>query len=118
MIGRNAPRYAQPRPHIGRNEITKSSPFARHIHLAVVNSGLHPEPAPHDKSLIEELNLDPRDLTNQYIKAIRDFIKDGAQSEGSYKQLVATMGSKWLLTKYIPTIAERFGNLKVAGVIR
>jgi hypothetical protein len=105
MIGSQLPRYSQPRPIVGQAESTKRQRTLEH--LPVVNLASDAV-APHDPSMLELLGIDPRDLTNQYIKAIRDFIKDGANSESSYKTLLAATGSKWLLTRYAPTVAPSF----------
>jgi hypothetical protein len=105
MIGSQLPRYSQPRPTIGPAEITKQLRWLAHIPVINLASDAV---APHDPSMLELLGIDPRDTTNQYIKAIRDFIKDGAKIESSYKTLLAITGSKWLLTRYAPTVAERF----------
>jgi hypothetical protein len=106
MIGSQLPRYSQPRPYVGPTEIN-NYPHHPYKHLPVVNLASDAV-APHDPSMLELLGIDPRDLTNQYIKAIRDFIKDGANSESSYKTLLAATGSKWLLTRYAPTVAPSF----------
>ena len=98
MIGSQLPRYSQPRPTIGPAEITKHQHTLEHIPVINLASDAV---APHDPSMLELLGIDPRDTIPQYIKAIRDFVKDGAKSESSYKTLLAMTGSKWLLTKYV-----------------
>jgi hypothetical protein len=114
MIGSDLPRYSQPRPTIGPAEISKQLHWLAHIPVVNLASDAV---APHDQSMLEELGIDPRDLTNQFIKAIRDFIKHGHESDGSYAEMNAILGSKMLLTRYAPTVAERFVPLKPARVL-
>ena len=111
MIGSDLPRYSQPRPTIGPAESSKSQRTLEH--LPVVNLASDAV-APHDPTMLEIMGLDPQDLTNQYIKAIRDFIRVGHESDGSYAKMVAITGSKVMLTKYAPTVAERYEPLKKA----
>jgi hypothetical protein len=64
--------------------------------------------------MLELLGIDPRDTSNQFIKAIRDYLKDGHTNESSYKTMIAVMGSKMLLTRYAPSLAPDYRPLKPA----
>src|ERR1035437_97329 len=111
MIGSDLPRYSQPRPTIGPAEISKQLHWLSHIPVVNLASDAV---APHDQSMLEELGIDPRDLTNQFIKGIRDFIKHGHESDGSYAQMNASLGSKTQLARYAPSLAPDYRPLKPA----
>ena len=111
MIGSDLPRYSQPRPTIGPAEISNQLHWLAHIPVVNLASDAV---APHDQSMLELLGIDPRDTSNQFIKAIRDYLKDGHTNESSYKTMIAVMGSKMLLTRYAPNIVERVVPLKKA----